>query len=106
MFAKKFRLPSSIKFPPKPFFVNNYFVVKVKDNNVGFNRYAFIVSKKIDKRATVRNRVKRVIRACFEKMDLEISKSKDILVIAKGESVDKTNEEIQNSLEDFKKKIL
>ena len=39
-----------------------YFALLLARNNLGFSRFAFIVSNKIHKRATKRNRIKRLLR--------------------------------------------
>ena len=38
------------------------FIAKVKPNTLSYPRFAFVVSKKIDKRAVVRNKLKRILR--------------------------------------------
>ena len=40
-------------------FTNNLFVLKIVKNNLDISRFAFVISKKISKKATVRNRIKR-----------------------------------------------
>ncbi len=60
-----------------------YFVLKFGKNNKPFNRFGFIVSKKIDKRSTVRNKVKRKLRSCVEQIQNEIKTGFDFLFISK-----------------------
>ena len=40
-------------------FTNDLFVLKVIKNNLDISRFAFVISKKISKKATIRNRIKR-----------------------------------------------
>ncbi len=40
-------------------FKNNLFIFKIMKNNLGVDRFGFVVSQKISKRATIRNKVKR-----------------------------------------------
>ncbi|PIS35583.1 MAG: ribonuclease P protein component [Parcubacteria group bacterium CG08_land_8_20_14_0_20_38_56] len=40
-------------------FTNNLFVLKIVKNNLDISRFAFVISKKISKKATIRNRIKR-----------------------------------------------
>ena len=40
-------------------FTNDLLVLKVIKNNLDISRFAFVISKKISKKATVRNRIKR-----------------------------------------------
>ena len=53
-------------------FTNNLFVLKIVKNNLDISRFAFVISKKISKKATIRNRIKRrldnVIRADLPKI--------------------------------------
>ncbi len=51
-------------------------------NNLGYSRVGYIVSKKISKKAVVRNRVKRLFRECF-RSNKSFWGSKDILFICK-----------------------
>lgn len=38
---------------------NDLFILKVKKNNLGLDRFGFVVSQKVSKKATIRNKVKR-----------------------------------------------
>ena len=58
------------------------FNVRISDNKDGKVRFGFVVSKRIDKRAVVRNRTKRVLRNVAEEFINEL-KEKDIIVVAK-----------------------
>lgn len=40
-------------------FKNNLFIIKTAKNNLGLNRFGFVVSSKVSKKATVRNKIKR-----------------------------------------------
>lgn len=97
MFRRKFRLPrNKIKFTD---FLNTpLFSLKFKDNNLLYNRYAFVVSKKTDKHATVRNKIKRLFRSCVEDLDGQIQKGYDMLFILKKEILGKDREIIYSSI--------
>ena len=58
------------------------FNVRISDNKDGKVRFGFVVSKRIDKRAVVRNRTKRVLPNVAEEFINEL-KGKDIIVVAK-----------------------
>ena len=66
MFARKFRLPSSVVFANPLFVRENAFLMKYQKNNLLHNRYGIVVSKSVDKRATERNALKRLFRAQAE----------------------------------------
>lgn len=82
MLGKKFRLqlkstqslPMSVKTP--------YFTLRYGVNQLSYSRFGFIVSKRIDKRATVRNTVKRRMRAVIESKLEEMIPGYDLLFIA------------------------
>ena len=60
---------------------SSLFDLKVGENGKDLNRFAFVVSKKIDKRATTRNRIKRKFRSCIENNFENIEKGYDFLFI-------------------------
>jgi ribonuclease P protein component len=94
MLKKKYRLLKETEFAKKEFYVSPFFVLKIAKNENSFNRFGFIVSKKIDKRATVRNTLKRKIRICIENNLERIKPGHDMLFILKKQILDKTTKEI------------
>lgn len=58
------------------------FNVRMTDNKDDKVRFGFVVAKKVDKKAVVRNRTKRVLRAVAEDF-LKYLNGKDIVVVAK-----------------------
>lgn len=70
-------------FRPEFHIKTDAFLLKGKKNNFESSRFAFIVSKKIDKRATVRNKTKRLYRACLESLLPTLASGYDMLFIAK-----------------------
>lgn len=67
-------------------------------------RFAFLVSKKIDKRATRRNRVKRLLAAAIREFLPQIKGGIKMVFIAKEEILDKDFFEIKREVEKFLKK--
>lgn len=94
MLKKKYRLLKETKFDKKDLYASPFFVLKFAKNEKSFNRFGFIVSKKIDKRATVRNRGKRKIRVCIETNFDKIKPGYDVLFILKKQILSKTTKEI------------
>lgn len=81
MLQKEFRLPRYSSFTEGKTFSNNFFITKVKKNNLGFNRFGFVVGKSVDKRAVKRNRIKRLLR---QKAQENIKEGGlDVLIISK-----------------------
>jgi len=94
MLKKKYRLLKETKFDRKDLYTSPFFVLKLAKNEKSFSRFGFVVSKKIDKRATVRNRIKRQIRVCIEDNFDKIKPGHDMLFILKKQTLNKTTKEI------------
>lgn len=100
MFKKKFRLGKSKKRLSQSF-NTPLFSLRVEKNNLDYSRFGFIVSKKVDKRAVVRNRVKRVFRSSVEDRQDKIKEGFDMLFFLRKGLFDKTKEETSGLLESF-----
>ena len=73
--------------------------LKLLKNKLDFNRFALIVSLKISKKAVVRNKIRRQLRALIKDSLSDIKTGFDILIIAKPEIIDKNYQEIENDIE-------
>lgn len=82
MFATKFRLPAK-KLSNSLVFHSSLFTVFLQKNTQGYNRYGFVVSKKVDKRAVVRNKTKRETRSFVEVLSPRLLLGNDILFVLK-----------------------
>lgn len=80
-----------------------FFTLKVFQNDLSLARFGIVISKRTEKKATARNRVKRQFRACFEKLIGKV-KCQDYLFIIKKESLDKKSNEICTQIEEALKK--
>jgi len=60
----------------------------------GPSRFGFVISKKIDKRAVVRNRIKRLLREVVRKNLEKIAAGFDVVFVARPSIVGKNYEEI------------
>jgi len=83
MFKRQNRLPGGSRFNSSKSFTVAFFVLKVKENNLGLNRFGIVVSKKIDKRAVVRNRIKRMLREIILNINSEMTSGHDMLFIVR-----------------------
>lgn len=70
------------------------FILKIAKNDQNLNRFAFIVSKKIDKRAVVRNSLKRKLRSCIEEVFDNIQKGYDFVFYPKQSAIKAERSEI------------
>lgn len=98
MLAKKYRLPWGVKFDNSRYFSSPQFIAKVKQNTFLFNRLGVVISKKIDKRAVVRNRIKRLIYSITEELPKNIKQGYDILIVIRKNAVGKTRKELYLSI--------
>src|SRR5258708_2252378 len=102
MFQKKFRLPASTRLSRPQTQYSPFFITKFSSNNLEQNRYGFIVSKKVDKRAVLRNRLKRRFRSQVEQLHTEIQQGYDFLFLLKKEAIEQST----GVLSDEIKKVL
>lgn len=96
MFKRENRLVRGIKLDNSCLISNPQFILKKKKNGLLVNRFGVVVSKKIDKRAVVRNRIKRIFRFSLEVLNKNMNPGHDMLFIIRAEALNKTKEENQN----------
>ena len=77
----------------------SFFTLKTVRNSLALNRFAFVVSKKIDKRATVRNSIKRKLRSCIEEIFDKIETGNDFVFYPKNKIIAGERREILKELE-------
>ncbi len=64
------------------------FLVKIKENNLPYSRFAFVVPSRVFKKAVERNKTKRRLREVIRKMKEEIKEGKDVIIIVKSSRVE------------------
>lgn len=94
MLEKKYRLPWGASFDNSRYFSAPFFIAKVKSNTLLLNRFGVIISKKIDKKAVVRNRIKRLIYSVIGELQQSTKQGYDILFIIRKNAVGKTRKEL------------
>lgn len=97
MLKKTLRLKKAV-LKTSPLFSDRFFNLKASPNSLDSSRFAFIVSKKVDKRATARNRIKRVLRSCVEENIPKIKGGYDFLFVLKKDALSTPRQEICSSL--------
>ena len=98
MFKRENRLVGGVRFKNSYSFSVAQFVLKERENGLLLNRFGIVVSKKIDKRAVVRNKIKRIFRDALLNLNKNMMSGHDILFIAKTGILSKTEEENQLSI--------
>lgn len=61
----------------------DFLFLKILKNNLSYSRFGFVVSQKISKKATIRNKIKRRLREIIKLKKLEIKKGFDVILVAK-----------------------
>lgn len=100
MLKKKYRL-SQVPLTRAKSFSTPYFNLKVGKNNFQISRFAFVVSKKLDKRAVVRNSLKRKIRGSIEEIFDKIDSGWDFVFYPKEASIRGTRDQIQGEIKNL-----
>lgn len=104
MFSKIYRLPSSVVFNNSKSSYFPVFYVKYQKNNLSHNRYGFIISTRVDKRAVVRNRTKRVLRSEIENLHAKIKYGFDFIFVFRTAITKENNIKARESAREFLKK--
>lgn len=72
-----------------------------RDDNIAYPMFAVSISTKVDKRATVRNKIKRKIRVVFFDLSKQgiVKKGKYVLIVKNRELLNMNLDEIRKELE-------
>jgi ribonuclease P protein component len=111
MFPQKYRLLKKKDFQAvlkKGRFINNKFLyVKLIKNNKDNSCFGIIISKKICKKAVVRNKIKRQIREIIRKnIPVIINQEQfDLIIIPKKEIIEKSFTQIEEDINQMFKKV-
>lgn len=89
MLKKENRLPKTF-FKGDKLLKSPLFDLKIGRNGKSLSRFAFVVSKKIDRRATHRNRIRRKFRSCIEDNLGNIGGGYDFLFILRKNILEKS----------------
>lgn len=79
--------------------------LKALENGLSVNRFGFIVSSKISKRAVIRNKIKRRLREIIHKNIIDMKKGFDVVILVRPNIVDCDFGEIKEDVEKLLKKI-
>ncbi len=89
------RMPKSARS-----FSTTLFTMIYAKNNLSHSRFGFVVSKKVDARAVVRNRLRRSVRACIEEIMMRIVPGMDMQFIMKKQSLTIEQEALSKVVKD------
>ncbi len=72
--------------------------IKVASNNLPYSRFGILIGLKVSKKAVVRNKIRRQIRAIISKELLSIKPGKDIVIIVLPPILGKNFKEIKEEV--------
>lgn len=87
MLKRKNRLNKGKKLQKTKTINTPFATIKISNGIEGNSKFGFVVSKKVDTKAVVRNKTKRRIRNAIEKLLLKIKPGKEFLFILKKQAV-------------------
>jgi len=108
MLAKKYRLPiQSVLNKSGRTFRGRSFLIKLFLNQLDFNRFGVVISKKVDKRAVKRNLIKRIVLDLAKKFIIaESNNGFDVLIIISPAMIKMEKADIIKELEEALQKVL
>ncbi len=77
---------------------DDFFTVVYRENNSGYSRLGFAISRKRVGKAVARNRIRRVVRESF-RANCNTLGSVDIVIMARNTTAAGTNRELRQSIE-------
>lgn len=98
------RIPRKEKIIKTSSFFTPFFILKVTKNSFSFNRYRFVISKKTEKKAVERNKIRRLFADCV-KINNEKGFGKDIIFFINKKALFLSKEEICNNISGVFEKI-
>ena len=78
-----------------------FLFLKLKRNKLQISRFGFIIGKKISKKATVRNKIKRQLREIVRENLNNVKSGFDVVIVTKPGIINKNYQEIKNDLENL-----
>lgn len=101
MLQRQFRLPASTRLKHPVTYRTSLFMLKVTKTENADSRFGFIVRKAVDKRAVIRNRIRRLFRSCIEDLREQIAPGYDMLFFLEKDIMDKHQGVLKKELESF-----
>lgn len=98
MLARDYRLPATVKLRNSRFLKTPNWSLKYAKNDAAVNRYGFVIRKSADKRAVVRNRIRRVFRSCIEELHQDMVQGNDMLFFLEKGIMDMNREALMQQI--------
>lgn len=84
---------------------NKHYIIYYKDKEEKYYRFGISVSKKISKKAVIRNKLKRQIKSIIDNNKNIYQNSKDYIIILKKSCLEETYNELENSFINIMKQL-
>lgn len=98
MLKRRYRLGAGTRLKNATSVKTPFFTIFISSNSLPESRFGFIVSKKVDKKATVRNSVKRKVRAGIESQLEQIKSGHDMLFVVRKNVLSQSTEDIKKAV--------
>lgn len=102
MLAKQYRLQKDkdfeLAFKKGRTFSNEFLFLRLRRNDLNISRFGFIVGKKISKKATVRNRIRRRLGEIIRGKLADVKPGFDVAIGTKGEIVEKNYQDLDKEV--------
>jgi ribonuclease P protein component len=85
-------------------FKNTLLILKVAKNDLNINRFGFVVSQKVSKKATIRNKIRRRLSEAVKNQGDKIKNSTDLVLIGLPGIEKKNFHEVQEAVANLIKK--
>jgi ribonuclease P protein component len=79
---------------------SNFFIFRLTKNDLGLNRFGFVVSQKVSKKATVRNKARRRLTEAIKAEAKNVKNGTDLVIIALPGIEKKEFSEIKKAVQD------
>lgn len=103
MLAKRYKLNIAEFIKKRPTFAKKgpFFAVKYMPNGLSYSRFGVVVGKKVDKRATERNRIKRMFYRTLHERNLQIIPGQDVMILIYPEIKQFSREDVAKLVKGF-----
>ncbi|EKD24334.1 MAG: hypothetical protein ACD_81C00051G0006 [uncultured bacterium] len=103
MLAKRYKLNIGEFIEKRPTFVKKgpFFAVKIIGNGLSYSRFGVVIGKKVDKRATERNKIRRMFYRIIRERNLVMTPGQDIMIGVFPEIKKLSQEEIVKIVREF-----
>ncbi len=102
MLAKKFRLQIQDWFKKREKTAvrkSDFFIIRFRPNSLPFSRFGILISRKISRGATKRNKIKRIIFNLIRLKKLQKFTKRDVLITVLAPTTKLTKTEIKKEIE-------